>query len=243
MTEQDETIKIVNKTSTKRLKKQQISLQKYYNDDINVLEIGIDEAGRGPMFGRVYSGAVILPKDDSFDHSLMKDSKRFHSKKKIQEAAEYIKKNAISWSVGYSDEKTIDKINIRIATHQAMHQAVRDIICSNNSNNRYHLLVDGNDFTPFMKFDDVIGLVQTPHICIEGGDNKYTAIAAASILAKVERDAYIAELCRVDPTLDERYGLLSNNGYGTKIHMDGIKTYGISKYHRKTFGICQNYNC
>ena len=81
MTEQDETIKIV-KRSTKRVKKQQISLQKYYNDDINVLEIGIDEAGRGPMFGRVYSGAVILPKDDSFDHSLMKDSKRFHSKKK-----------------------------------------------------------------------------------------------------------------------------------------------------------------
>lgn len=241
MIEPEQFIKKDDKPSNKRIKRPQICLKKYYSDDITTLEIGIDEAGRGPMFGRVYTGAVILPKDNSFDHYLMKDSKRFHSKKKIQEAAEYIKKNAVAWSVGYSDENIIDKINIRVATHQAMHKAVRDIIGTNENNTRYHLLVDGNDFTPFMSFDDDIGLVQTPHICIEGGDNKYTAIAAASILAKVERDAYIVELCREDPTLDERYGLLSNNGYGTKIHMDGIKTYGISKYHRKTFGICQNY--
>ena len=233
MSDQIEPIKMKKKTHT--------ILEKYYNNDINTLEIGIDEAGRGPMFGRVYSGAVILPKDDSFDHYLMKDSKRFHSKKKIQEIAEYIKKNAIMWSVGYSDESIIDKINIRAATHQAMHKAVRNIIGTNENKTRYHLLVDGNDFTPFMRFDDDIGLIQVPHICIEGGDNKYTAIAAASILAKVERDAYIIALCKEDPTLDLRYGLLSNNGYGTKIHMDGIKTYGISKYHRKTFGICQNY--
>ena len=228
---------------TKRIKKPQTILEKYYTNDETVFEIGIDEAGRGPMFGRVYCGAVILPKDDSFNHYLMKDSKRFNSKKKIQEAADYIKKNAIMWSVGYSDESTIDKINIRAATHQAMHKAARNIINSKeNTIVKYHLLVDGNDFTPFMMFNDTDGLVQILHTCIEGGDNKYTAIAAASILAKVERDNYIVELCKTDPTLDERYGLLSNNGYGTKIHMDGIKKYGISKYHRKTFGICQNYS-
>jgi ribonuclease HII len=68
------------------------------------LEIGVDEAGRGPLFGRVYTAAVILPKDDSFDHSLMKDSKKFHSKKKIEEVADYIKQHAIGWSVTFEDE-------------------------------------------------------------------------------------------------------------------------------------------
>jgi len=231
---------IIKKERKKRI--QQI-LKKYYNENENVLEIGIDEAGRGPMLGRVYSGAVILPKDDSFNHTLMKDSKRFHSKKKIQEAADYIKNNAIAWSVGYCDENVIDKINIRVATHRAMHKAIRETInkMKGNQNKQYQLLVDGNDFNPFMELKDDIGLVQIPHKCIEGGDNKYTAIAAASILAKVERDAYIKAICIEDPTLDEHYGLLRNNGYGTKIHLDGIKTHGISKYHRKTFGICQHY--
>jgi ribonuclease HII len=76
---------------------------------------------------------------------------------------------------------------------------------------------------------------------IEGGDNKYTSIAAASILAKVERDSYIEELCIQNPELIEHYGIDSNKGYGSKKHMDGIKQYGITKWHRKTFGICKEY--
>jgi ribonuclease HII len=76
---------------------------------------------------------------------------------------------------------------------------------------------------------------------IEGGDNKYTSIAAASILAKVERDKYIEELCLENPELIERYGIDSNKGYGSKKHMDGIKQYGITKWHRKTFGICKEF--
>lgn len=80
-----------------------------------------------------------------------------------------------------------------------------------------------------------------PHVCIEGGDNTFSAIAAASILAKVARDEYIAELCATHPLLDERYGLLKNKGYGTKKHMDGIKAHGISEFHRKSFGICREY--
>ena len=233
-------------TEKPRKKTVQKILAPFYNDAVNVLEIGVDEAGRGPMLGRVYSGAVILPKDDSFEHKLMKDSKRFHSKKKIVEVAQYIKENAIAWSVCYSDEATIDRINIRVATHQAMHKAIREvmnkIVCMENHKNKlYQLLIDGNDFTPFMNLKDNIGLVQVPHRCFEGGDNKYTAIAAASILAKVERDTYIEALCSEEPILNEKYGLLSNKGYGTKKHMDGIKEFGISKYHRKTFGICQQY--
>ena len=79
------------------------------------------------------------------------------------------------------------------------------------------------------------------HTCITGGDNKYTSIAAASILAKTERDLYIETLCEENPILNERYNIVKNKGYGTKEHIDGINTYGISDFHRKSFGICRNF--
>ena len=93
------------------------SLQPNYNPESKLFEIGIDEAGRGPMFGRVYSGAVVLPKNDDFKYELLKDSKKFTSEKKINEVADYIKQNAISWCVSYEDEKIVDSINIRNARH------------------------------------------------------------------------------------------------------------------------------
>jgi len=214
-------------------------LNKYFNAEANEIEIGVDEAGRGPMLGRVYTAAVVLPKDDSFNHSLMKDSKKFHSKKKIQEAADYIKANALYWHVAYSDERIIEDINIRNATHKAMHESIKGVLGKIGETTMHiHLLIDGNDFKPCIILNNELSFTQIPHTCIEGGDNLYTAIAAASILAKVGRDLYIEELCEKEPILDERYGLLKNKGYGTKIHMDGIKKYGITTYHRKTFGIC-----
>ena len=219
-------------TSTKKC------LKNAYCLDDDIFEVGVDEAGRGPMLGRVYAGAVILPKDmERFNHALMKDSKKFTSEKKIKEAAAYIKANAISWGVGYADELTIDKINIRNATHRAMHDAIKGTLSSLGLTTPL-LLVDGNDFTPFHLNE---GGDAIPHVCIEGGDNTFSAIAAASILAKVSRDEYIAELCATHPFLDERYGLLKNKGYGTKKHMDGIKAHGISEFHRKSFGICREY--
>lgn len=217
-------------------------LKTSYSNDYSY-EIGIDEVGRGPMFGRVYTAAVILPKNDSFDHSQMKDSKRFSSKKKINQVADYIKKNAIAYAVAYESEDIIDKINILQATHSSMHKAVREILDKDITQEQVLLLVDGNNFKPYMCFDKEKGLYsQVNHKCIEGGDNKYTAIAAASILAKVERDKYIEELCNEYPHLDERYDLLSNKGYGTKAHMDGIKKHGITAWHRRTYGICKNYS-
>ena len=227
---------------TKKVRLPKIKLNTCFSHDTSI-EIGVDEAGRGPMLGRVYTAAVILPKDESiFNHSLMKDSKKFTSVKKIQEAAEYIKKNAISWVVGYSTEQVIDTLNIRNATHRAMHDAIRGVINSlTYKPEQYHLLVDGNDFTPFISYFNEQGFIQISTTCIEGGDNKYSAIAAASILAKVSRDMYIEELCKEQPILDERYGLLKNKGYGTKRHMDGIKEYGITQFHRKSFGICKQF--
>jgi ribonuclease HII len=140
-------------------------------------------------------------------------------------------------------QEEIDKLNIRNATHKSMHKSILNILQNqndlSNADNKYHLLVDGNDFKPFTIMNMEDGIVQVPHTCIEGGDNKYSAIAAASILAKVSRDNYIEELCKEHPKLDERYGLMSNKGYGTKIHMEGIKKYGISQFHRTSFGICK----
>jgi len=206
------------------------------------IEIGVDEAGRGPMFGRVYVGAVVLPKDDTkFDFSKMKDSKKFHSEKKIKEVAEYIKKNAIAWSVVYAEHDEIDKSNIRRATIDCMHKAINEVIIKlETTPEKVYLLIDGNDFIPMMKLSSE-SYIQIPYLCIEGGDNKYAAIAAASILAKVSRDEYVNEMCKEHPELNTKYDLISNKGYGTKKHMDGIKEHGISKWHRKSFGICKDF--
>ena len=215
-----------------------------------MVQIGIDEAGRGPLFGRVYAAAAVLPPPPLFDHSRMKDSKRFHSAKKLQQTAEYIKAHAVAWSVQFADESTIDRINIRNATHHAMHAAVRDVMAQLEATQAVSdvlLVVDGNDFQPCMhvvtggqgEVSTGVRMEQLPHVCEEGGDNKYTMVAAASILAKTARDAYIAELCAAEPTLVARYDLLSNKGYGSKKHMDGIKAHGVTQWHRKSFGPCK----
>jgi len=95
-----------------------------------------------------------------------------------------------------------------------------------------HILVDGNYFKNYKNIK---------HTCCIKGDSKYCNIAAASILAKVSHDNYITNLCDIYPDLHEKYDLRNNMGYPTKKHIEGIKKYGITKYHRKTFGICTNY--
>lgn len=231
-------------------------LKTCYYEELNIYEIGVDEAGRGPLFGRVYAGAVVLPKNvELFNHSLMKDSKKFTSKKKIDEVAEYIKENAIAWAVAYEDEKVIDDINILQATQSAMHKAILEVkkqmhyknIISNNSdnndsNNSLFLLVDGNYFKPVTIMNTKTNKFESiKFTTVEGGDNKYTSIAAASILAKVERDNYIDELCKNNPELVTNYGIDTNKGYGAKKHIEGIKEHGISIWHRRTFGICKEF--
>ena len=213
-------------------------LSAYYKEG-DTYEIGVDEAGRGPLFGPVYTAAVVLPKDNTFNHELMRDSKKITSKKKIKELAEYIKANAITWSVQWEDEKMIDKINIRQSVLTSMHKSIKNCILDLNTH-QVQLLIDGNDFKPYTYINED-QIEHCSHVTIKGGDNLYTSIAAASILAKVSRDEFITKLCEQHPDLQERYGIASNKGYGAKRHMDGIREYGITEWHRKTYGICKTY--
>ena len=215
------------------------ALNSFFRED-SKWEIGVDEAGRGPLFGRLYVAATILPKTKDFKHEWMKDSKRFSSQKKIREVAEYIKSNAVSWTVKYTEAELIDEINIRQAVLRTMRECCRDLIEKTGSGKDVCLLVDGNDFPPFTIFNpESETLEEVESHTVEGGDNLYTCIAAASILAKVARDDYIAELCKEHPVLSTNYGIDRNKGYGTADHMRGIREHGITQWHRQSYGPCK----
>ena len=216
-------------------------LDQRFNSDYDY-ELGMDEAGRGPLFGRLYVAGAILPKGNDFHHEWMKDSKRFHSKKKIKEMSNYIKEHAIAWSIQYVECDVIDHINIRESVHKGMHNVVKDIFETSTNIHKENtlLLIDGNHFKPYSYYDEIQEELRiVPHQTVEGGDIKYTHIAAASILAKVARDEYIKELCVEYPQLNERYGIEKNQGYGTKQHLEGILEHGISQWHRKSYGRCK----
>lgn len=225
-------------------KNKNIPLNPYY-DIHNKYEIGIDECARGPLFGRLYVAATILPKDNHFCHFDMKDSKKIHSIQKMRELSDYIKQHAISWHIHYIEHNVIDHINIRQSVLLGMRECVKQILSKMNSNendygNDYFIVVDGNDFSPYIYFNEVKNeLITIPHITVEKGDNTYSFIAAASILAKNAHDEYILDLCEKYPELKTRYSLHENVGYGTKKHLDGIKEHGITQWHRKSFGICK----
>ncbi len=223
-----------------------MSLLPQYTEDYSY-EIGMDEAGRGPLFGRLYVAATVLPKGNDFHHEWMKDSKKFHSKKKIKDMSEYIKNNALAWSVQYIEHEIIDEINIRESVHKGMHNAIREILNKSDIDKKdCFLLIDGNHFKPYSMYDqENESIFVMPHQTVEGGDNKYTNIAAASILAKVARDEYIKELCDEHPELNERYNIEKNQGYGTKKHLEGILEHGITQWHRKSYGRCKEaaLNC
>lgn len=237
-------------------------LQRFMFDDPEIMEIGIDEAGRGPMFGRVYAAAVILPKNitngdadgsgcqnDGFPHELMKDSKKFTSAKKLAEVAQIIMEKSIAYSVKYAENTEIDAMNPLKATMKIMNDCVSEILDKMSLDNglglnfehNYHLLVDGSYFRPRVRMSkDGRKLGTTPYTCVTSGDDTFTSIAAASILAKYHRDAYIDRMCDEHEGLDDIYGLRKHKGYGTKQHLDAIKQYGITKWHRRTFGICKD---
>ena len=203
---------------------------KFY-EERNRIEVGVDEVGRGCLAGRVYASAVVWPNHiEDFDHTIIKDSKKLSDKKKLI-AKDYIEENAIDFATAWVDEKTIDRINILQASQRAMHLAIDKLNVIPD-----YILVDGNYFKPYMdRNDDFVSFD-----CIPKGDNAYISIAAASVLAKVERDQYIVDLVKENPQY-EKYGWVRNKSYGTKEHMVAIKKYGITPHHRLSFGICKQY--
>jgi ribonuclease HII len=225
-----------------------------FKDAAHSFEIGIDEAGRGPLFGRVYVAAVVLQKgpkvpetkdakvpESPFRYDWMRDSKQIKSRKKIGELAAYIKSNALAWHIHYAEADEIDRSGILNCVIRGMHICIDEIARSFISKQGFALnsgllLVDGNYFRPYTFFNqETETLKAIPHETVEKGDGTYASIAAASILAKNERDTYVEELCAKHPVLSDRYLLHTNMGYGTKAHLEGIRTHGITEWHRQTF--------
>ena len=200
--------------------------------------IGVDEVGRGPLYGSVYAAAVLrTPEIES--HPDIKDSKCFHSDKKIRQVAEYIQAHS-TYALGVQTAAVIDEINILQASQLAMHDAIRGVITQilqseaapPTSPIKIHILVDGNYFVPFVCGEDG---VECTWECIVGGDRVSKTIAAASIVAKVARDMYIEDVCRINPELNIKYGLLKNKGYGSFQHRQGIQIHGPDPNHRHSF--------
>lgn len=180
------------------------------------LEAGLDEVGRGCFAGPVYAAAVILPKD--FYHPMLNDSKLL-----TPDEREYlrpiIEKESIAFSIASVNNDEIDRINILQASYKAMHMALQKL-----SHTPELLLIDGNKFKPYKKL---------PYKCIIKGDGIYSSIAAASILAKTYRDAYMIKLHKKYSMYDWE----NNKGYGTPEHRKAITKHGLCRYHRKSFNI------
>jgi len=189
-----------------------VSLKRFYQREVP--EAGCDEAGRGCLAGPVFAAAVILdPK---------KPIKRLDDSKKLSEAERNalrpeIEENALAWAVASYSNQEIDKVNILKASFLSMHRALAKLSIKPEL-----LLIDGNRFIPYP---------QTQHICIVKGDAKYQAIAAASILAKTHRDAFMEKIHQEFP----QYNWQQNKGYPTLAHRSAIKEFGPCVHHRMTF--------
>jgi ribonuclease HII len=178
------------------------------------LEAGLDEAGRGCLAGPIFAAAVVLPKD--FHHPLLNDSKQLSERNRLV-LRDVVETQALAWAVGSADETEIDALNISNAGFLAMHRALEQLHVQPEL-----LLVDGKFYKPH---------APVPYHCIIKGDGKYAAIAAASILAKTYRDAFMKNLAAEYPHYDWHI----NKGYPTIKHRAGIAAKGITPHHRLSF--------
>lgn len=187
----------------------------------HLIECGTDEAGRGCLAGPVTAAAVMLP--DHFENEILTDSKLL-SERKREILKPIIEEQAIAYSYSHIMMDEIDEINILNASILGMHRSINTMIHTLSRKREYpqHILVDGNRFKPYPNID---------HTTVIKGDSKYLSIAAASIIAKTERDQYMNRIHEEYPM----YNWKKNKGYPTKEHREAIRTYGITKYHRKSF--------
>jgi ribonuclease HII len=187
-------------------------LRSSYTSDL--IEAGCDEVGRGCLAGPVVAAAVVLPK--KYKHKLLNDSKQLTHEERLA-LREDVKRDALAWAVAEVSNLEIDEINILNASFKAMHLALDQLQVRPQ-----FLLIDGNRFKPYQ---------EVPFECIIKGDASYLSIAAASVIAKTYRDELMQKLADTHPG----YGWVTNVGYPTIEHRDGIKKLGITPYHRKSF--------
>lgn len=178
---------------------------------------GCDEAGAGPLAGPVYAAAVILPFGE--DIPGLDDSKKLTEKKR-EALFPVIQDRALSWSVAWVDAKEIDETDILSARIRAMQLAIDRL-----SQKPDFALIDGN------RDKGQSAAITAPHRCLIKGDSLSASIAAASILAKVSRDRFMAKMAQLYP----EYRFEKHKGYGTSLHYDLLRTYGPSPIHRRTF--------
>ncbi len=201
-------------------------LKPRHTDDSKV-EVGIDEAGRGCLWGPLVAAAVQWPEEGSWTEELrnisaqIKDSKKLSAKRRglLEEA---IKKHAVCWAIGRVEAAEIDSLGMTKANRLAFRRAVIGLGVTPG-----RILIDGILGLNYSR--DVEEIVEAK------GDGTYLAIAAASIIAKEGRDRMVKDMCEPDPVLDQRYGLLSSKGYGTLKHRTAIKEHGMHVQHRKLF--------
>jgi ribonuclease HII len=179
-----------------------------------LIECGTDEAGRGCLAGPVTAAAVILP--NNFKNNILTDSKQL-SEKNRELLKLIIEEQSVTFGVSHIMNNKIDRINILNASILAMQKSIESL-----ATKPQHIAVDGNRFKSFNNI---------PFTCIIKGDSKYLHIAAASILAKTYRDAYMTQIHNEFPM----YNWKKNKGYPTREHREAIKKFGITKYHRKSF--------
>lgn len=193
---------------------------------------GVDECGRGCLFGEVTASAVVLPSPESLStadqamYNQLTDSKKISAKKR-EKLAPFIRRIAIAHAIGSASVAEVDEINILQATMRAMHRALESVAAqlSQAGAQLSEIRVDG---TYFKSFRDI------PHKTIIGGDLKEKAISAASILAKTHRDALMVSLATEDPAL-HAYQIAKNMGYGTAAHMRALKEHGVTPHHRMSY--------
>ena len=201
-----------------------------FKDD-TIIEIGIDEAGRGSFWGPIMAGAMIIPPESTWTDkqktllTQLRDSKKI-SPKKRERIADEIKELIPKTAIGFVNAQEINENGITWANIEAFKRAINNLLLTQEELLNSRLVIDG-----VLQIDNWNG---EQELIVEG-DAKYLAIAGASILAKVAHDQWIKKYCETNPECNERYDLIKSNGYGTNNHREGLRNYGTHELHRSLF--------
>jgi len=197
--------------------------KKQWKKDLRFIA-GVDEVGRGSFAGPVMAGCVVFEKKTEFPDGIkINDSKKLRPLER-RKASKWIKQNALAWGIGETSVSVINRLGMAKATKMAFRRAISD--ANRRLSGRIDFLLIDAFFIPYVR-----GLRRKNQQAIINGDEKSFSIAAASIIAKVERDKEMLRFSRKYP----KYGWGRNKGYGTRQHQEALKKFGITRHHRRTF--------